>query len=62
MEDKMDDTWVLIDSKTEPTTFNKEDILPKTKSNLIKVVKIMDKLKPSSAAKSKQKQDLEVQK
>ena len=59
MDDKEDDTWVIVDSKTEPTSINKEDVAPlKSKSNLIKVVKIMEKLKPSKPPPTKK--ELEI--
>ena len=48
MDEKEDDAWVLVDSKTEPTTINQEQVHTKSKSNLIKVVKIMERLNPKS--------------
>ena len=51
MDSKDDDAWVLIDSKTEPTTIHK-DPTPPSKSHLIKVVKIMDKLRSTSRSKT----------
>jgi hypothetical protein len=53
--DKDDDAWVIIDSKTETTTINKDEISSSkiiNRSNLIKVVKIMDKIRSSSRSNS----------